>query len=171
MCCKVMPVPEVEKPVGKWCRHCKIGEGCTIYETRPQPCKDFECYWLQSPPDVMGDSLRPDRCGVVISGAEGGSGVAALCDPDRPAAWRNPHVLKILRQMAKAGWFVAARSGKRFWAIGTRGDHEVGPEGQTPTSATLTMLAVPAQIANDIGFMGSDGFKFRGHTDLAKLLK
>ena len=29
LCCKVYNVPEIEKPAGKWCRHCTPGKGCT----------------------------------------------------------------------------------------------------------------------------------------------
>jgi hypothetical protein len=36
MCCKVLGITELQKPVGKWCPHCDIGKGCKIYESRPK---------------------------------------------------------------------------------------------------------------------------------------
>ena len=47
LCCKLLQVPEVEKPLGEWCRHCDKGVGCTIYAERPQRCRDFFCGYLQ----------------------------------------------------------------------------------------------------------------------------
>jgi uncharacterized protein len=154
LCCKTMPVEEVSKPEGKWCTHCKVGKGCGIYATRPQPCIDFECFWLQSPPEAMGDDLRPDRCGVVFTAGMGGDGVVALCDASRPTIWRNPAVLRVLRAAAQAGAFAAAKAGKRFWAIGTRGEYEVPTDRLIPETETLTMVTVPARIADEIGFKG-----------------
>jgi hypothetical protein len=46
MCCKVLGITELQKPVGKWCKHCEIGYGCRIYETRPAECRTFHCAWL-----------------------------------------------------------------------------------------------------------------------------
>lgn len=66
MCCKVMHVPELEKPAGIWCPHCAVGEGCGIYDERPKPCRDFECLWLQDDGRVLLDADRPDRIGVVF---------------------------------------------------------------------------------------------------------
>ena len=35
LCCKVMAIEELAKPVGTWCPHCKPGRGCRIYPDRP----------------------------------------------------------------------------------------------------------------------------------------
>ncbi len=63
-CCKVFPIPDVGKDDTKWCRHCEIGKGCTIYEHRPTVCRDYVCMWLHG---VGDESYRPDRIGVLIS--------------------------------------------------------------------------------------------------------
>jgi hypothetical protein len=65
LCCKLVHVDEINKPVGKWCDHCALGKGCKIYDTRPTECRTWNCLWLQgafgSHPD-----LRPDKCKVVV---------------------------------------------------------------------------------------------------------
>src|SRR6478752_6584159 len=47
MCCKVYPIPILNKQEGKWCAHCAIGSGCRIHEDRPEQCRSFVCLWLQ----------------------------------------------------------------------------------------------------------------------------
>lgn len=61
-CCTTMRVEELDKPVGVTCQHvCK--SGCSIYESRPSGCVNWECVWLQS---SMADGLRPDKMGLVF---------------------------------------------------------------------------------------------------------
>ena len=44
---------------------CRFLEGnCSIYETRPEVCRRFQCAWLQG---LLGDGMRPDRSGVLVS--------------------------------------------------------------------------------------------------------
>jgi hypothetical protein len=50
---------------GKPCEHC-TAKGCGIYETRPEnPCRSFECGWLQDG-SPLPEHLRPDRSGVIV---------------------------------------------------------------------------------------------------------
>ncbi len=62
-CCKPFSINEVNKHDTNWCSKCKIGEGCTIYENRPEACRSFTCAWLNG---AGGEDLRPDRFGVMI---------------------------------------------------------------------------------------------------------
>jgi uncharacterized protein len=39
LCCKLLAIPEIEKPAGQWCKHCTKTRGCDVYETRPEPCR------------------------------------------------------------------------------------------------------------------------------------
>ena len=70
LCCKLVHVHEIDKPVGRWCPHCSLGKGCQIYEVRPAECKTWNCLWLQG---AFGNDpdLRPDKCKVVV-GYQGG---------------------------------------------------------------------------------------------------
>ena len=94
LCCKVMAVPELSKPRDQWCGKCdKRGGGCTVYETRPQSCREFECLWLQSQSKEgmrrWPMELRPDRSHVVLATTHGDEpGVVAHVDPGYPDAWR-----------------------------------------------------------------------------------
>ena len=69
MCCKLLAVPEIEKPALKWCKHCSNPGGCGIYDTKPKSCTEFECIWLQTQktPTPLPLELRPDKSRVVLS--------------------------------------------------------------------------------------------------------
>ena len=49
---------------GKPC-HFNTTVGCSIYEDRPQFCKDFKCLWLARE-EALPEWMRPDRCGVMV---------------------------------------------------------------------------------------------------------
>jgi hypothetical protein len=77
-----MEISEIRKPVCVDCKHLEpvqfvnipsgtaIGKfkGCSIYEARPQACRDFDCIWLQSQTrdKPLSRHLRPDKCGVMF---------------------------------------------------------------------------------------------------------
>lgn len=47
------------------CRHC-TAKGCAIYPDRPEdPCKLFQCAWLQEGSKLPED-MRPDLSGVIV---------------------------------------------------------------------------------------------------------
>jgi len=74
-CCKTLKIdaPELKKFAGVLCTHCTAGARCTIYETRPQVCRDFFCAWRAMA--YLGDEWRPDRCGVLIGIIGEGEGI------------------------------------------------------------------------------------------------
>jgi hypothetical protein len=91
MCCKLMGVPELEKPANRWCPHCDVGKGCMIYKSRPPSCQKFQCLWLQS---QMAEELRPDQTHVVLFGVgrmQDGTGI-----------WNKDQADLILRQLPEA---------------------------------------------------------------------
>lgn len=61
-CCTVMAVKEIDKPLGEPCKHlCE--KGCSIYEDRPEPCREFNCCWRMG----LGETNeRPDLIGIVF---------------------------------------------------------------------------------------------------------
>jgi hypothetical protein len=65
LCCRILAVYELKKPRGEWCGHA-CEKGCGIYETRPQSCRDFACFWLQG---MFEESERPDKTKVVFTKA------------------------------------------------------------------------------------------------------
>jgi len=64
MCCLLLGIKSVDSPPGKWCRHAEPGEGCTIYEARPDECSSFRCAWMQM--ETVSDNLRPDLCKAIF---------------------------------------------------------------------------------------------------------
>lgn len=101
LCCKLVGVSEIEKPPRQWCQHCNIGEGCAIYDTRPESCKRFECFWYSN--EWIPNSLRPDRCHFVMEGMQEANAVLVILDPDYPQAWRHGEAMKLFNQLMKVG--------------------------------------------------------------------
>ena len=62
-CCTLLPVDAIEKPVNTRCQHV-CATGCSIYQTRPDTCAEFDCAYLQA--ENVPESLRPDKCGVIF---------------------------------------------------------------------------------------------------------
>jgi hypothetical protein len=63
-CCQVLNIDERElvKPADQMCVHC-TSQGCGIYESRPQVCRDWDCVWRRI--ESMPLETRPDHLGVV----------------------------------------------------------------------------------------------------------
>jgi hypothetical protein len=85
LCCKVMAVEELSKPASQWCRHCKAGRGCQIYDSRPGECRDFNCLWLID--QRFGPHWRPNKSKLVLTTSE--DGIEIRCDVGFPDAWRK----------------------------------------------------------------------------------
>lgn len=69
LCC-ILPeirAPELQKPAGERCRHCD-GGGCTIYQRRPEICRDWNCAWRRV--RALPDTARPDLIGVMFELAQ-----------------------------------------------------------------------------------------------------
>lgn len=85
LCCKVMSIPELEKPAGSWCPNVRLGSscgGCAIYETRPESCRSFACAWLDG---FLPENLKPDRSKAVVTASNAGWLVVHV-DPKYPDA-------------------------------------------------------------------------------------
>jgi hypothetical protein len=110
-CCRVLSIKQLNKPAGKWCEHCAVGQGCTVYERRPEQCSDYECLWLHSQHDGFGspmpDEMRPDRCKVVFHPIDEGLYVA-LCMPGSPDAWRRGAAKRVIDWLVGNGERVLA---------------------------------------------------------------
>lgn len=103
LCCKLLPVRELQKGANTRCRHQRHGKGCQVYNQPAMPfsCKAWNCRWVLE--DRTEDMRRPDRVGYVIdvmpdfvtmrndlSGEIMHIPVLQVwVDPTRPDAWRN----------------------------------------------------------------------------------
>jgi len=115
-CCKIMIVEALDKPSNTWCPHCKIAEGCGIYESRPDACRIYECVWLQSQRGgkPMAFELRPDKSRVVIGVTNQGDDIVLYVSPDRPDAWKIGEMGRFVAEMRAKGFPVAVACGKRL---------------------------------------------------------
>ena len=128
MCCKVLAVAELEKPMGVLCAHCRPGKGCGVYPERPQACRSFQCVWLLDP--EMPHRFRPDQSKVMLEQDHDGRRLIARCDPANPMAWRRNPIYGALKGYAAQEWgsgrIVIAVAGRRVWLIAPREDVDVG---------------------------------------------
>jgi len=120
MCCTALEIPELAKPAGPACPHCILTGGCTIYQSRPQVCRAFECLWLNS--RELPPHMRPDRIGTILMEDDETQQYRAVCAPERPLAWRNPKVFAHLVAVAKSGRTVVAKAGLSSWRIFASGE-------------------------------------------------
>jgi len=128
LCCRVLAVPELDKPMGTLCAHCAPGVGCEIYEARPHACRTFACVWLMD--EEMPHRFRPDQTKVVLDQDAEGARLIARCDPANPNAWRRNPMYAALKGYAADTWgtgkIVIAVAGRRVWVITPRGEVDVG---------------------------------------------
>jgi len=101
MCCKVLGIRELAKPVGAWCPHCAPGRGCKIYESRPSECRTFSCGWLSDP--ACPEDWRPDRSKLVFCPDSESRNVVVRIDAGSPDAWRREPYHSWLRNKAAQG--------------------------------------------------------------------
>lgn len=96
LCCKVFTIAELNKLAGEWCPHCP-GKGCSMYESRPNTCREYRCVWLERP-ESLSDELRPDKTSVVMNEfAEPGLSMIELHESHRGAARKLLPVLEPVR--------------------------------------------------------------------------
>lgn len=100
-----MKVHELDKPGNAWCKHCRIGAGCQIYDNRPASCQEYECVWLKSQrfPRPLPVGLRPDKSKVVIGTINNGDDVVLYVTPDRRDAWNKGEFRKLVTRWQSKG--------------------------------------------------------------------
>jgi hypothetical protein len=97
-CCKLFEIDWLEKPkpAGKWCHHCKPGQGCSIWQNVPPRCADYYCVWRIDP--ALGDEWRPDRARFILTHATLDAPLTVMLDPGAPDAHRRePYRSKLAR--------------------------------------------------------------------------
>jgi hypothetical protein len=124
----LFPVPELDKPAGRWCRHIAQGRGCGIHGTRPPVCRAFWCQWIENAD--LGSEWKPEIAKFVLSIYPGSNSLAVTVDPSMPAAWRREPYLSGLRRFAAAalaqGDQVIVFVGERGTAVLPSGEQELG---------------------------------------------
>jgi hypothetical protein len=99
LCCKVLVIPELDKPKDKWCPNFAPGTGCRVYAERPTSCRNFVCRWLVDP--TLGPEWKPSLCKMVLDVKPGMLVVHA--DPAVSKPWRAEPYNSILKTLAVQG--------------------------------------------------------------------
>ena len=152
LCCKVLRVDELHKPMGQWCAHFKAGVGHGRAEN-PQALEATTGLWVRAM-DRAADAVRPDRCKVVMTIDDGGHRIIARADPADPTAWRREPIHGQLRRWAADFWFkgrtIWAMVGTRMWLVTPDRDVDIGEtDERCPTAyqqapdGTITVIVLP----------------------------
>lgn len=110
LCCKLPPIPVLEKPANTWCRHCKPGKGCGIYSSRPDICQNFGCKWLTDA--TFGDEWKPSHARIVVTRSralDGQLDYLFMVDPAFPHRWREEPYYSAIQRLAALGSAGVAR--------------------------------------------------------------
>jgi hypothetical protein len=117
LCCRLLPVPQLNKPAGQRCKHQSFAKGCRVYRTAkfPASCALWNCRWLVN--DDCDDLSRPDRSHYVIdvmpdfiTTRDDATGetrniqvVQIWIDPKHPEAHKDPALRRYLFRRAEQG--------------------------------------------------------------------
>jgi hypothetical protein len=94
-------VEAFNSPTDEWCEHC-TKKSCAIFgrPDRQKVCGPYKCVWLAE--DTLPESLRPDRCKVVLEAVDNRN-FLAFVDPEYPNAWREGEVADIITSKLQTG--------------------------------------------------------------------
>jgi hypothetical protein len=149
-----MPIKELEKPSGRWCRHAVIGKGCGIYENRPPVCQGFHCQWMLDA--HLGPEWKPEKAKFVLYPDREKEEVFNIAvDSAFPDAWTKPPFFAAIKNWvlegAGLGRFVLVRIGTRWIAVLPDRIVELGNVEQDfvlmrerdPTGKTIELRVMP----------------------------
>ena len=99
LCCKLLRIPELDKPKDQWCPNFTPGTGCGIYAERPPSCRDFVCRWLINP--SLGPEWKPSVCKMVLDFRS--NALVVHVDPAINQPWRAEPYYSALKSMVAQG--------------------------------------------------------------------
>jgi hypothetical protein len=131
MCCKLYPVPAMDKPANVWCKACKPGKGCGIWETRPPMCQDFHCHWML---DVeVGANWKPEICKFIMN-FQAANTMWVKVDPGHKTAWKQEPYYSVLKRWSKdfidAGGYILIDEGLTAYCMTPSEDVAVSSHGK-----------------------------------------
>lgn len=97
LCCRLPDIDALAKPANQWCDHCREGQGCRIYDRRPQLCRDFLCLWRTD--ETLDAAWEPMRSRMMVYCQ--GPQVTVLVDPDFPEIWKQAPYAETLSHWAR----------------------------------------------------------------------
>lgn len=96
MCCKLSSIDDVNTKAGEWCQHCSTRKCCDIYESRPNVCRAYYCYYMLS---TLGEEWHPMTSKIMLTALP--DLMIVSVDPARPDAWRKEPYFKNLQEWSK----------------------------------------------------------------------
>ncbi len=99
LCCKVLGIPELDKPKDSWGPNFVAGAGCRIYADRPPSCRNFSCRWLTDP--TMGPEWKPNVCKMVVDSRP--SLFVVHVDPAVTRPWTVEPYMSVLKRLSAQG--------------------------------------------------------------------
>ena len=100
MCCYVLAIDALEKPMGTWCTNCSNKNSCDIYPDHPQECKDYQCGYLTLA-NVFSEIWNPTKSKMVISLGLNGHRIRVDVHPSYPTRWKEEPYYSDLRRIAQ----------------------------------------------------------------------
>ena len=100
LCCSLLGIVELKKPVFTICKNCIIGKGCKIYEVRPQTCAGFFCSYRLSAD--LPEYWNPKICGMVLH-RDANSGtdiISIICSNSAKHRWKQEPYWNDIKQIA-----------------------------------------------------------------------
>jgi hypothetical protein len=109
LCCLIQEVTELKKPEGQICDYCSDKDGCTIYEKRPQSCKDFHCLWQLGLMKDKGCKLRPDKIGFIALAKEEVKGYSPVVQLNSlyEESFKSEIAKQLIKNWREAGFNIA----------------------------------------------------------------
>jgi hypothetical protein len=156
LCCSLLGIVELKKPVFTICKHCVIGKGCKIYEVRPQTCAGFYCSYRISAD--LPEYWNPKICGMVLHrDANGGTDIiSVICSNSAKHRWKQEPYWNDIKQIAadvhiRQGAYVRIlRKGQPVLIINPK-TFETHAAGNLKGMAALPQWQQPNQTAEAVG--------------------
>jgi len=64
LCCILLWIVEKNSFPLERCSDCDLNKGCTVYDNRPEECKNFNCSWRLD--NNAHADMRPDKCHIIF---------------------------------------------------------------------------------------------------------
>jgi uncharacterized protein len=152
MCCKLPSVRALAKPPQKWCSHCAASRGCTIYETRPQECRDFYCGWMIDATIPQHWAPKLARMVMILKEKQ----IMVLVDNDRADIWQKAPYVDDLRSWARhaaaGGRVLLLRAGRDTWALLPQGPRNLGPVREDQLAMSVSRMT-PQGMRYDVAIV------------------
>jgi len=129
LCCKLLDIPELQKPASVMCGHFRKGVGCGIHADRPGACSNFQCFWSTTP--QMPEEWRPNTAGFFVW-TDAPDRLIVEVDPAKPDAWRREPYLRQIRSWPRYNQHqvleVLVRIGQRMIVVFADAEIDLGPQ-------------------------------------------